>query len=144
MRRSLRTFATDWRKEQEEKDQKTRQRLSEERAGLIKNGIMAPELRKVLEEIFCLYSDEKKDSDTCDLVRSLTSTMAARLWYRCGMKLASLESILQAKEDTKHATVTLGDFLGVIEKVVEEDEAKVANEQVSDSAAVLSCEVRMI
>ena len=102
---------------------------------------MAPELRKVLEEIFCLYSDAKKDSDKCDSVTSLT---AARLWYRCGMKLASLESILQAKVDTKHATVTLGDFLGVIEKVVEEDEAKVANEQVSDSAAVLSCEVRMI
>jgi len=92
----------------------------------------------VLEEIFRLYADEKEDDVECD------SLMAARLWYRCGMKLAGLESILEAKKDTDHATVTLKDFIGVIEKVVEEDEAKVANEPVSDSAAVLSCEVSVI
>ena len=140
---SLRTFATDWKKAKEEKDQETRQRLADERSVLIRDGSMSPELRKVLEEIFLMYSDcdDTMEEDGKSAV-TLTSALASRLWYRCGMKLASLENILEAKDDDEHTgNVTLEDFLGVIEKVVEEDAAKMAKEPSSDSSTVSACEV---
>jgi len=108
---------------------------------------MSPELRKALGEIFSMYSDEAGDSTEDENIKgalTLTSTMAARLWYRCGMKLANLDSILEAKTDDQDATVTLEDFLGVIEKVVEDDEAKVAKEPPSDSVPDSLFEVRRI
>jgi hypothetical protein len=103
---------------------------------------VSPELRKVLGEIFCMYSNGEDSKGPT----TITSTMASRLWYRCGMKLASLETILQAKDgsddDVKRPSVALEDFLGVIEQVVEEDEAKLGGiEQLPSAAAVSACEI---
>jgi hypothetical protein len=87
---------------QHDKDERIRKRLEKERAVLVKDGTPSTKLRKVLMEIFALYSD----ADTGMQVEeneewSLTSTQASRLWYRCGMKLASLDCILEAKVETR-------------------------------------------
>lgn len=140
---SLQTFATDWRRAQIEKNLQTCQLLAEERAVLIKDGTISPELRSVLGDIFCMYADDREDGVKCGSETTLTSTMAARLWYRCGMKLASLETLMEARQDSKHTGVALRDFLGVIEKVVAEDVANSAREPTPDVSVALSCEVRV-
>jgi hypothetical protein len=103
-------------------------RLAKERAVLIKDGAPTLKLRLVLRQIFLWYSERNSDTvlghgtnfdeATWDDVR-LNQLMASRLWYRCGMKLASLESILAAK---KESTVCFQDFFRLIEQIVEEDE----------------------
>ena len=141
--RSLRTFATDWRKAQIEKNRQTAQLLAEERVVLIKDGTVSPELRTVLGEIFRLYADDQEEEVKCGAETTLTSTMAARLWYRCGMKLASLETIMEAREDSNRMGLTLQDFVGVIEKVVAEDEVNAAQRSTLDVSAASSCEVNL-
>lgn len=95
----------------------------------------------MLGDIFRLYADDQEEALKCGAEATLTSTMAARLWYRCGMKLANLETIMEARKDTKRMGVTLRDLLGVIEKVVAEDEANAAHESTPDLNVALSCEV---
>ena len=139
--RSLRTFATDWRKAQVDKNRQIRQRLAEERAVLFKDVTISPELRIVLGEIFCMYADDRHADIQCASESTLTLTMAARLWYRCGMKLTGLEKILDTRDDSKHAGLTLQDFLRVIEKILQEDEASGIHEPTLDLTVVSSCEV---
>ena len=110
---------------------------------MIKDGTISPGLRTVLGDIFRLYADDQEEVVKCGSEVTLSSTMAARLWYRCGMKLANLETIMEAKQDSKHVGLTLRDFLGVIEKVVAEDEVNAGHESTPDLSGALSCEVRV-
>jgi hypothetical protein len=140
---SLRTFATDWRKVQQENDDIVRKRLAAERALLIKNGSLSERLREVLRAIFVLYCEspeDRMDDEGDDEDVSLSCTMASRLWYRCGMKLANLESILADKQGQQN--VYLKDFLSVIEKVIAEDEAVVTKRSRETTALTSTFEVR--
>jgi hypothetical protein len=112
---------TDWREAQHEKDQKVKHRLARERSVLIKDGKPTPKLQLVLREIFGWYSDDcgtgiASSNDEENVY--LSQTMASQLWYRCGMKLSSLDSMLATKEVP---TLCFRDFLSLIEQVIEED-----------------------
>lgn len=91
-----------------------------ERGVLIKHGKMTPKLRSVLTAIFVQYSCRSPpDADATAVY--LMFPEAARLWYRCGLKIASLQTVIKDRPDNaKH--VYLKDFFAVVEGVLEEDE----------------------
>jgi len=114
-----------------EQDNLRRRQLSQERAVLIQNGTLSPRLRQVLTSIFVQYAGRKgagadrpntPDSTGC-AVPTMSFVAATRLWYRCGWKLAHLQSILAARQ---RSYVSLDDFLDVIQRVVAEDEVVAA------------------
>lgn len=115
MSHSLRLFATDWRKVQREKDEQLREKLASERAMLIQDGKPSDKLVDVLRDIFSEYlANSLGDSPL------LPYTSASRLWYRCGLKLTHLDEMLMKTEAGKD--VCFEDFVGVIRRVVEDDE----------------------
>ena len=88
---SLRMFALDWERLQENKKSqahRVRQRLAEESKFLVHSGNVSDRLSDVLKEIFKMYSADSYTSlgvNEGDL--QLKYFSAARLWYRCGLKL---------------------------------------------------------
>jgi hypothetical protein len=98
-------------------------KLAKERSVLIKDGIPTSKLQKVLYHIFAMYSGQGFPETTSNDVNmehlKISVIMAARLWYRCGMKLSSLENILRSKEKRY---VVFRDFYALIKKVIDEDE----------------------
>jgi hypothetical protein len=115
----LRRFAANWREQQRDKHQMIRNRLAKERSVLIIEGMPTFKLYQVLWQIFCMYSPgAPSDDKELDSV-TLTPIMAARLWCRCGMKLALLDDNENANGD-----VPFSDFLGLIKQLIEEDEKK--------------------
>ena len=71
----------------------------------------------------------------------LEYTIAARLWYRCGMKLARLESLLSEK-GSDCRKVSFEDFLGEIKKIVEEDDRGFKPKKSEELNSL--CEVRVL
>jgi uncharacterized protein YqhQ len=114
----LRTFASDWRKEQEEKDITTRANLVAQRGLVIKDGQLTPEVIRVLKSIFSLYTENLYCKERGDPLK-INVTRAARLWYRCGIKLPTLDSIMDGKDEL---TVTFDEFLSIVKAVAAEDE----------------------
>jgi hypothetical protein len=80
-------------------------------------GMPTFKLYQVLGQIFRMYApgapSEDKEIDNA----TLTPIMAARLWCRCGMKLALLERIGNANGE-----VRFSDFFELIKQLIEEDE----------------------
>jgi hypothetical protein len=86
---------------------------------LVDSGELTEGLRAVLTSIFALYADENQKDESL----SLKYTDAARLWYRCGLKLSSLDSLLdRAERERNDGRIVLEDFLSLFERVAEEDE----------------------
>jgi len=99
---------------------------------------MTAKLRSVLTTIFTQYSTQPDAAAfSPDSVR-LRYPEAARLWYRCGLKLSALDSVLRDRPDNaKH--VVLKDFLSVIESVFEDE--KVASRGGTKKPTEPSCQV---
>jgi hypothetical protein len=138
---SLRSFATDWRKVRQEKEDMVRKRIANERALLIQNGSPSPALLNILEQIFCSYhtSDDLLQGGNVNV--SLPYTMAARLWYRCGLKIAKLDSLF---EEGKCQSLSFKEFVDVIEKVIAEDEEMTYNEKSETDPSKIDFEVRVM
>lgn len=135
---SLRTFATDWKEVQREKDDQVRKKLTAERSLLIENGEATAQLKKVLKDVCMMYSNKSSETSGEDL--RLNYTMASRLWYRCGVKLSCLDTIL--KEDSvPYRKVSFGQFFDVVNKVVEADERVLSALPAVDSGSSSLCEV---
>jgi hypothetical protein len=115
----LRTFADDIKKEQQVKDELTRSKLAKQRSLMLENGELTADVVRILKSIFSLYSDDPMYKDDDDAL-TIPVTRAARLWYRCGIKLSTLEQTMEGREGT---SVLLDDFLSVIKAVVDEDDA---------------------
>jgi hypothetical protein len=138
----LRTYATRWREKQEETNQKIRSKLAKERAVLIKDGMPSLKLQKVLRQIFAWYTDcdyeaSSNDIETDDL--SISHIMASRLWYRCGMKLSTLDEIGLS---CANRTVNFQDFFTLITNIVAEDDSNF-NYNSLNTVPTLSFEVRL-
>jgi len=82
---------------------------------LIKAGKPTLKLVEILRTIFSWYTNSL--SNDRDL--ELNPVEAARLWYRCGLKVDNLQSLL--KDDNK-SNVAFEDFLSLITRVVREDQ----------------------
>jgi hypothetical protein len=125
---------------QQDKELKIRNRLVKERTVLVRDGKPTLKLCQTLRRIFGCYSGST-DGHVDDV--KLTQIMASRLWYRCGMKLSSLDCIF-AKENVSY--VRFQDFFNVIEQVIEEDQddVHISKQSLSYNATlpVLAFEVR--
>ena len=110
--------------------------LVSQRSLLIRDNGPTPALVVVLREIFSWYAagHPPEAGSTVELTR----VEASRLWYRCGLKLSALDSILAEKSPPK-TTLNVDDFLAVVEKVIQEDCA-IANKPVN-GANETTCEV---
>jgi hypothetical protein len=100
---------------------------------LIKDGIPTSKLQKVLYQIFSMYADHSTETTMNDLnmdQTQISEIMAARLWYRCGMKLASLDNILKSKEPR---CVTFREFYSLIKKVIDDEEKENRTVQVGST-----------
>ena len=94
----------------------------------------------MLKNVFSLYARDS-DGSVFNCNTSLEYTQAARLWYRCGLKLASLDSLLEEKSSGSRHLV-FGDFIALIEKVVQEDE-KTPKPAPPGQRLGFACEVRV-
>jgi hypothetical protein len=128
---------------QQEKDETLRCTLNSQRAVLIEDGIPTPHLVAVLKAIFSLYKEEVTDSTT-DAELTLNYTAASRLWYRCGMKLSCLDTMLEEKPSPSLPLIEFEDFLAVIEKILEEDETLFKTAPSTDQTPDTICEVRAV
>jgi hypothetical protein len=110
---------------QEDKNEKIKLRLAKERTALIKDGLPTSKLQKVLYQIFSMYCDHNCSETVMNDLNSeqlhINELMAARLWYRCGVKLASLENLLRLKE---RRCVAFRDFYALIKKVIDDEESE--------------------
>ena len=77
-------------------------------------------LTEVLKAIFDRYCTTDDGSDDDNNSDRASYTMAGRLWYRCGMKLSSLDSLLE-KKNQKLGEVEFKDFLQVVSEVIGAD-----------------------
>jgi hypothetical protein len=128
---------------QQEKDETLRCTLNSQRAILIEDGMPTPQLVSVLKNVFAQYKEEESNS-TADVELTLSYTAASRLWYRCGMKLSCLGTILEEKPSPSLPLITFEDFLAVIEKIVEEDETLFKTAPLKDQTPDTICEVRAV
>jgi len=117
---SLTPFVATLIQERMQENKRIRLKLAEERALLVQNGSLTPGLRSVLNLIFSEYSEQNAGLEA----ESLCYTEAARLWYRCGLKLSCLDSILKNRPAGVGSNrIFVSDFIGLLEKVIREDES---------------------
>lgn len=119
-----------YRKQMEQAQAVVRDRLEAERHLLLssEDGTLTQSLRNILLEIWKLYQPLGNEK-TSTGHSSLPYQEAARLWYRCGMGVSSLDLILKEKQsdDEKSPLPELhfSDWETVLQKVLQEDEAAV-------------------
>ena len=136
---SLQRYAADWRQKQIEKNLKIKSKLAKERMVLIKEGMPTPKLQKILHQIFNMYAEPENTAGDTDM--DLTEIMACRLWYRCGMKVSTLENIFKSKG---RRSVAYGEFFLLVQKVIDEEEREnmsVQGETSGPTSATLTFEV---
>jgi hypothetical protein len=129
---SLQSFATDWRQAQRDKDKDLRRILAGERTVLIVNGKLSEALTTVLTNIFDSYA---VDSIT---PTSLQYTAAARLFYRCGLKLAYLQQLM---DDKDHHKIVVEDFVAIFSTIAKEDETMVTKISFTERKDVVVCQI---
>ena len=109
----LSQFSNEYRLQKELEEQAVRERLRSERQYLLQpNGELTEKLTNALRELWKMYQDTEADT-----MESLSFQAAARLWYRCGMSLASLRRIWKEKSG-----LCFRDLTEVLQKVLGEDE----------------------
>ena len=139
---SLRAFATDWKQAQKEKDIQKRGKLKSQRSLLIQDGLPSEELVLELRTIFSWYA-RSQNFNLQDNDMHLTRVEASRLWYRCGMKLSSLETLLQEKSPPSKV-LRINDFLILVQKVIREEEESMSRGKSQDRSSESFCEVSFL
>ncbi|KAL7561760.1 hypothetical protein ACA910_013300 [Epithemia clementina (nom. ined.)] len=121
----LQTFSADARRVLKEKEEAVRSEVFARRQKLFRNGNLTKRLRDVLLEIYTLYSEEGDES--------LVYSSAARLFYRSGMKLDYLDTLI--KENGPNC-LTFLKFYEIIEKILQEDDESVRKDMTIEDNAV--------
>ena len=118
----LSQFSTEYRLQKEIEEQAIRERLLAERQCLLNsNGQLTEKLSAALQDIWKLY---QSNGEEC--ISSLNYQQAARLWYHCGMSLASLDQIWKEK-----GALNPDDLNDVLRKVLVEDEKSTLSSKIS-------------
>lgn len=111
-----------------------RQKLLSKRLRLIQEGKPTLEVVNILQEIFLMYSESPENL-------TISSSMAYRLWYRCGLRISSLTDIIIQKESVI-TEVHFEDFLGVVCQVISADVAESNVSEINTCLRESFCEVR--
>jgi hypothetical protein len=108
----LSQFSAEYRLQKVMEEQETRKRIMAERSLLLgDDSQLTDKLVGILKEIWKSYQDDVNQE-----IVPLSLQSAARLWYRCGMSLASLERILGNSK-----ALEFDDFKNVLQKVLIDD-----------------------
>lgn len=109
---------------------------------LIQDGLPTEKLVSELRTIFSWYASSQ-DFKLQDDDMHLTRVEASRLWYRCGMKLSSLETLLQEKSPSSNV-LRINDFLNLVKKVIQEDEESMFKGKSQERSSESFCEVSFL
>jgi len=125
----LSKFQESQRERREDQLNQRRQTLSKQREVLIIDGKPTEELIRALTNIFSWYIPKGFPKRS---ITHLTSVQASRLWYRCGIKLSHLRSLLDASQlSSKEAKdgqiitepyISVDDFIDIISSIIAKDE----------------------
>jgi hypothetical protein len=130
----LRNFSADYRQQKETDEAKVRQVLAEERALFwdADGKCLTPVLQQLVGAVFRLYTVTEVEDGQVVLERG----QAARLWYRCGLSLQSLQDLLVSNNNNNKpeegtslifpGLLSLTDWQDVVTKVLAEDAASTA------------------
>jgi len=124
-------FMVNRTREQQEQKKLLRAELERQRQLLVGDGRATPALLGALNGILRLYT--KLDTSEIDHVS------AARLWYRCGMKMSHLDELIDKNIQEGRASCDVSDFLNVINEIIREDceeTARTVNEPTNSSCGV--------
>ena len=81
---------------------------------MVQNGTFTTKLIAILQEIFSRYESS--------VAGGLTQIEASRLWYQCGLKLSSLNEILDdAGYSEGKKTIRFGDFHQLLQRIITDD-----------------------
>ena len=121
----LEAFSSDARRVIKEKEEAVKRDVLGRRNVVFQNGCPTKRLRDVILEIFMMYAGEGEEN--------LTYASAARLFYRSGLKLDYLDTII--KEHGEGA-VTFLRVYEIIEKILQEDDAALRRDSPDDDNSV--------
>lgn len=104
-----------------EKERARHIELGKQRQMLVRGGKPTERLETALRHVFSLYEDPDQPESGLPVV------VAARLWYRSGLKLKNLADLIERKADDANCLyadvfVFVDDFLEVVSAIFTEDE----------------------
>lgn len=104
-----------------EKERARHVELGKQRQMLVRGGKPTERLETALRQVFSLYEDPDQPESGLGVV------VAARLWYRSGLKLKNLSDIIERKAVDANSLyadvfVLVDDFLEVVSAILTEDE----------------------
>jgi len=94
---------------------------------LMNNQRLTVDVKNVLHSIFSWYVKDDQSSEYPLEPLRLRASVAARLWYKCGLKLSNLEAMVVSKSKESTASldpnicVSFEDFLKAVELAVSSD-----------------------
>ncbi len=97
---------------QQSKEEALRQKVMRKRLRFIQNCELTKEIKDVLHDIFLMYTEHSE--------LQVSFAMAHRLWYRCGLRLSTLNDILD-DADKNTGKIEFCRFLNVVGQVVAAD-----------------------
>jgi hypothetical protein len=113
-------------------------KLAKERTVLMKDGMPTLKLKKVMFQIFSMYAEHNLEKTVGDVDMdnaTINEIMASRLWYRCGIKLTTLDSVYRSNE---RRCVAFRDFFSLIQKVIADEERENGSAQREKSGPSLA------
>lgn len=116
------------------KEEILRQKRLCRRSRFIQDGELTKDIQDVLQKIFLMYTENSEPH--------ISSAIAHRFWYRCGLRLSSLNDIL-AEKAPKAKNVEFCDFLKVVIQVVNADVAENVSSPTFVDSNESFCEVRL-
>jgi hypothetical protein len=106
----------------QEKNERRRQKLQAERAVLIQGRALTPELTCALQLMFSWYAKEPQQALLSENPQ-LNLVAASRLWYRCGMQLSLLDTLVNGKE-APDGSIHFKQFVDIVQSVVLDEESQ--------------------
>jgi len=108
----------------EENNEARRIALKRRKDMLIHKGALSDEVKDVLATFWAWYQEDHYNFDVMN-PQPISATAAARLWYRCGIKLSHLRDVMSLKSKSldvlSNVVVEFEDFLAVIARILEEE-----------------------
>jgi hypothetical protein len=116
----LQNVSSDWQNKVLLKEENIRAELKARRLILFDERRLSEKVVNILKSIFSMYERyNANDNGMEETGLGLEYTAAARLWYRCGLRLANLDSLMGPRYTNRK--VVFQDFFELVEKVVAED-----------------------
>ncbi len=108
----LQVVVSDRLRSQQGREEAIRQKVMQKRLRFIQNCELTKEVKDILYDIFLMYTEHSEVQ--------ISFVMAHRLWYRCGLRLSTLNDVLD-DVDKNAGKIEFHHFLSVVNQVVAAD-----------------------